>query len=376
MRRAALLGNPNTKRAQYFTQAAAQAGLPLSVLSWENWREPMEAFALDGSLLKIDPPLWDSCTLKELGSLSESYKNQLGRLAQAAEACNIRFFNHPAAIAALLDKARCKETLRCAGLPVTELLAKTRPAGCRDVFPAAMPGGQDPPVLPILEDAAQLLSLMERTGISQVFIKPVNGSGAAGVSAFRWQKRSGRMALYTCAMEHPQKGLVHTKRLRRFSLTSEILPLLGQLLGMDCVIERWYAKAQYQGYAYDLRAVVQDGQLDYLLARLSQGPITNLQLNNRPLAIEALKLPASVLDAAAGVCLKAMEAYPGLTSAGIDILLEKGSLTPRVIEMNSQGDLIYQDIYQENTIYRRQAEILKRMGGEKNEQPEPRNSGR
>ena len=49
----------------------------------------------------------------------------------------------------------------------------------------------------------------------------------------------------------------------------------------------------------------------------------------------------------------------GLRSAGIDLLLDRGSLTPRVIEMNAQGDLIYQDIYQENKIYRHQAEIIK-----------------
>ena len=44
--------------------------------------------------------------------------------------------------------------------------------------------------------------------------------------------------------------------------------------------------------------------------------------------------------------------------AGIDLLLEKGTLRPRVIEMNGQGDLIYRDIYGENRIYREQARIL------------------
>ena len=43
----------------------------------------------------------------------------------------------------------------------------------------------------------------------------------------------------------------------------------------------------------------------------------------------------------------------------MDILLEKGSLRPRVIEMNGQGDLIYQDIYDKNKIYRHQAEMMK-----------------
>ncbi len=62
------------------------------------------------------------------------------------------------------------------------------------------------------------------------------------------------------------------------------------------------------------------------------------------------------------LCNRAMDCYPQLKSAGIDILLEKGSLKPRIIEMNGQGDLIYQDIYADNLIYRRQAGIIKRIG--------------
>ena len=45
--------------------------------------------------------------------------------------------------------------------------------------------------------------------------------------------------------------------------------------------------------------------------------------------------------------------------AQIDILLERGSLRPRIIEMNGQGDLIYQDIYEKNVIYRHQAEMMR-----------------
>ena len=40
--------------------------------------------------------------------------------------------------------------------------------------------------------------------------------------------------------------------------------------------------------------------------------------------------------------------------AGMDIMLGKHNLKPRIIEMNGQGDLIYQDIYQENKIYTEQ----------------------
>ena len=211
-----------------------------------------------------------------------------------------------------------------------------------------------------ITSAECLLEQMRRCRVYQVFIKPVNGSGAAGVSAFRWQPSTGRMRLYTCAFMQSGIGLVNTKRLRCFKEPKEVTALLDLVLQLDCVVERWYAKAEYQGYSYDLRAVMQEGSLDFLLARLSKGPITNLHLNNCPLETDRLGLSASVSEHIEQLCRKAMECFPGLRSAGIDILLEKGSGNPRIIEMNAQGDLIYQDIFHENKIYRHQVEIMQR----------------
>lgn len=134
---------------------------------------------------------------------------------------------------------------------------------------------------------------------------------------------------------------------------------MEKILKLGCVVERWYAKAEYQGYSYDLRAVVQDGKMDFCLARLSEGPVTNLHLNNHPLEFKALGLSGTVAEELEELCRRGMEVFPGLRSAGIDILLEKGSLKPRIIEMNAQGDLIYQDIYGENVIYKRQAEMIR-----------------
>ncbi len=124
-------------------------------------------------------------------------------------------------------------------------------------------------------------------------------------------------------------------------------------------MERWYAKEEYQGYSYDLRAVFQEGELDFLLGRLSSGPVTNLHLNNHPVEYKELGLSEKKIDEIILLCQRCVECYPGLRSVGIDILLEKGSQVPRVIEMNSQGDLIYQDIYNKNKIYRHQAKIMK-----------------
>lgn len=341
MRQAVLLGNADTKRTDYFRQAAAQAELPFLFIDWKEFDQCLDQWKARLPqaewLLKIDPPLWNSCSLGELEHLTQDYKEKLCRLSQTAQRYPLEFLNHPLVIAQLLDKRECKRRLVQAGLAVTEMLKVQEPDGWT---------------------VERLLAAMRQKRICQVFVKPVSGSGAAGVSAFRWYPAAGRMALYTCALLHPEYGLVNTKRLRRFSGQEEVLAYLERILALDCVVERWYAKAEYEGYSYDLRAVVLDGRTEFLLGRLSKGPITNLHLNNHPMAAERLGLPAAVLEETAALCQKAAGCFPGLRSVGIDILLEKGSLRPRIIEMNAQGDLMYQDIFQENRIYRRQARMM------------------
>ncbi len=104
-----------------------------------------------------------------------------------------------------------------------------------------------------------------------------------------------------------------------------------------------------------MRVVFQFGHIAFMVARQSAGPITNLHLNNQALPVASLGLTPPILDEIGNICAQACSAFPGLSMAGVDILLEQGTLRPRIIEMNGQGDLIYQDIYGENRIYREQA---------------------
>lgn len=345
-RQIVLLGNPDTKRTIYFEHAARQTGLHVFLLKWEHLDTFMRENAGRKMLMKIDPPLWDSCRLEELNTLAEDYGKQLKGLS-GTDREQVWFFNDPGQILALLDKRGCKKKLLDAGLPVTQEVG-------------------NPDAGHLVSDAESLLELMSGRKIYQVFIKPVNGSGAAGIAAFRFQPKTGRMVLYTCALEHPADGLlVNTKRLRCFSGRSgekggQVFSLLNRILALGCIVERWYAKAEYEGYSYDLRAVVQEGRMDYLLARLSKGPITNLHLNNRPLPAPCLNLPEPVLASVEALCQRACGCFPGMNSVGMDILLERRSLTPRIIEMNGQGDLLYQDIYRDNRIYLHQAGMMKR----------------
>ena len=241
MRQAVLLGSPGTKRTIYLEKGAEAAGISVRLLDWKEfpfcggdsqeslvrgaasqeslvrgaasqeslvrrWAGCENVFlneaVWEDVFLKIDPPLWESCWLDELNILAQDYEKKLQWLAELGKKRQITFLNRPEDIRALLDKRECKRRLAEAGIPVTEELDD-------------------------VDQAELLLDAMEHHRIYQVFIKPVCGSGAAGAAAFRWQPRSGRMILYTCAMEHPETGrLVNTKRLRRFTDRKQVLSVI------------------------------------------------------------------------------------------------------------------------------------------------------
>lgn len=324
-----LIGTEGGKRKLYFEKAAAAAGIPLFFYDWKDFPFAEGIADPENSIVKIDAPEWDSCRLKELHELTGRYREQLSRLCQIPFKA---FLNHPNDIAEALDKRKCKERLAENGIPVTKMYDAT--FSCRE----------------------SLLDFMRENRVHQVFIKPMRGSGAAGVTALRFSPARGRMVLYTCAALD-RGEIVNTKRLYRLE-GEEAELFLDKLSELDCIVEKWYRKATFQEYCYDLRVVVQDNRIDYILPRLSRGPITNLHLNNHSMEFEQLNLDRAVVENISEICIRAAGCYPGLKSIGMDVLLEKESLKPYMIEMNAQGDLLHKDVYHENRIYQRQIEIM------------------
>ena len=362
-----LIGAHGGKRRLYFERAAGEAGIPVAFLDWrellrrEREEDPCldlrRAAGLQGGLerqgepesgeesgrrqgeedlrrwaVKIDAPEWESSRLDDLGKLTDRYMEWLNRLSGLPAGA---FLNHPADIGEVLDKRRCKERLAQKGVPVT------------DMYRESFSGSEE------------LLAFMRERRVGQLFVKPVRGSGAAGVAALRFSPGHGKLAVYTCAVL--EKGeIFNTKRMRRLE-GREGEAFLDSLLKLDCVVERWYGKDTFQGYCYDLRVILQGGRIDYILPRLSRGPITNLHLNNRSVEFADLSLDQRTVERISEACLRAGGCYPRLKSVGMDVLLEQGSRNPRIIEMNGQGDLLHRDVYGENRIYRRQIGILAKM---------------
>ena len=328
----ALIGDKNSKRTKYFLKAADTLKIPVSLVEWNHINQLFDNSKLQRAAIKIDPPSYDLYGLTDVKKQMDRYQEQLERLA-CLEQMGVNFLNTPQAIWNVLDKRSCKAKMHTAGVPVTRVLAEQ------------------------VESAEQLLEQMRKQHCHSVFLKPVLFSGAAGVTAFRFQERSGKMQAYTsCKLVQGQ--LVNTKKLYCMEDRDAIMELFSHLLKSDIMAERWHPKAAYQGKSYDLRVVYQFGHIAHVVVRTANGPITNLHLNNQAMELSKLPLDNKKMQEIEAVCGQAVAAIPGLTAAGIDILLDKNTGKPYIIEINGQGDLIYQDIYNDNRIYQEQAERL------------------
>lgn len=329
-----LIGQSGSKRQQYFAKACQEEGLPLTFFDIDTQWEQGLAALRSGDRLKIDPPKWTDSRLAELPQLIDRYYQKLDTLSRRSKEQGFSFLNTPAAIGDTLDKRGCKLRLMAAGIATT-------------------------PLLPFSGDSfAELVAYLREQRIGQAFIKPNFGSGAAGVLALKIHPQRDSYMAQTAMLEKDGEYF-NTKKVRALTDSEAIRKMVDFLLKGGALVEQWVPKAAQNGVAYDLRVLYQFGRVDFIQPRGARGgAITNLHLNNLPLSLTDVALPAEQTAAITKLCGQASALFAGLNVAGFDILLTKTG-KPMIIEINAQGDLLYQDIYAENQIYRRQAQWLK-----------------
>lgn len=320
-----LIGEKETKRTYFLQKAAKKAGITLELLEWETLEEKIKQGYCKGAVIKIDPLSYQTIHLQKAKTILDKYLMYLKMLQKESAI----FLNSPKVIADLLDKKRCKKVLQESGIAVTKMIPQH------------------------ISNIEELCYVMQQQNLYSVFIKPCCFSGAAGIVAFRMHPKSKKMTAYTsCYFENGQ--LCNSKKLRMLQETKEMTALVNAVLHFDCIVEQWVPKADYQGASFDLRVVYQFQKISYIVVRAAKGPITNLHLNNHAIPFSELALSDKTVEEINELCHQTAALFPGLQMAGMDIMLGKHNLKPRIIEMNGQGDLIYQDIYQENKIYTEQ----------------------
>lgn len=329
-----LMGQEDTKRTLYFQKAAEDLKkdvrfIPLSKKGIEEVYK-LSMLYPDELVIKIDPLSYGESEVSKLPQLIEEYE----RLLIALESIpNLYFLNKPRAILDTLDKLVCKKRLVDKGVKITPFYDVT------------------------VKNISQLRSIVKEKKAYQLFIKVNNGSGAAGIVAYKHHPRMKEEKIFT-ALKYERGKIYNTKVLRQVTNQREIEQILNKLLEQEVIIERWMPKARHNDLFYDLRVVWQFGKIEKIIARQSAGPITNLHLNNQALQIEKLELSQKLIEQIEETCKEAMQLFPGLNMAGIDILVSPDEKQIRIIEINGQGDLIYADIYKDNQIYRKQIERM------------------
>jgi len=330
-----LIGEKDSRRTEYFLNAAKEVDLKIVFVEWpsiDEWRS-FDLSSFEGEFIKIDPPPMGNISVEEIDTWANEYVAFLNRFKDY----NMKMLNNVDSLINVLDKLRCKQILQAAGIAVTSLIEMSdRRVSCLN----------------------ELKSLMLEKKIYSIFIKSRYGSGASGILAYKINPKNFAEFLYTSSIM--KNGCIYnTKKLRKLTEKSEIELIANALLQKECAIEEWMPKAKNNGKFYDLRVVFQFGAVEHIVVRQSEGCITNLHLNNDALPINELQLDKQVLNNIEALCKNALALFPGLNIAGVDILLEKDTLNPYIIEINGQGDLIYNDIFQENRIYKAQIEYVK-----------------
>ena len=325
-----VVSNSLSKRIEYFVEAGKHLQTEVCFMTYEELFSCLPL--LRQAVIKLEPCVSDETNFLKYALLNQAYKETLQRLGEMRLSDDVCFLNTPHALLRALDKKETKQVLMDRGLKVT-------------------------PMLPSPRSFDELRELLTGCGRG-CFLKPRYGSGAGGVMAVRYQPNRNKWVVYTTLQQ--VDGVIHnTKRIHRLSTEKEMIPLAEAVMQTEAILEEWIPKEQLQGENYDLRVVCRESEIDYIVVRCSKGSITNLHLNNKAHWWNELSLPEVVRQQIYFQCQEAVQSLD-LQYAGVDVLIERGTDIPYIIEVNGQGDHVYQDMFAHNSIYIQQIKNIKK----------------
>lgn len=326
MNKILLLGEDN-KRYFYLKKAGDFYNTTINLLKWDD-------FSLDKikGKVKIDPPLYRDKNIEEHNKSLKIYRKRLIELSKLQD---IYFLNSPKNILELLDKKLSKEKLNRIGVSVT-------------------------PILNIkFDNFNELYEKLKELNCKRVFLKPRYGSGAMGIIAMQVNFKLEDIIFYT-TLDYKNNELINTKniiKIQGFKKCETLFNILFNSLEKEIIVEKWIIKDKFMNQNYDLRVLYDNKEIIHIIGRASQGPITNLHLNNGKFDYKKLNLSEDILLELEKIGNSIYKIFPDLKVVGVDILI-----TPKkelfVIELNGQGDQLYSDMYNENKIYKKQIKEL------------------
>lgn len=356
------LGNPENRRCHFFLQAAKQEGFPLPVIlpyetilknqvNWKSLLSTIDIVRLDSpgenshvaqGLLKLGAQHPDNKfivppnTTLPKGSLIGLRQQHLGFLSllNVVEKAlvsfpNIRLINSLDNIRLCFDKQQCHAHFKKKGIST-------------------------PSALYHIKGYEELRTKMAQKSWTRVFVKPLHGSSASGVVAFRIQGK--HVQAITSVEMQQQNGnlyLFNSLRLRHYKTEKEIALLIDQLAKEEILVEQWIPKASLGDAVFDLRMIVINGQCQHTVVRQSQSPLTNLHLGNQRGSLEQLKekMGGNTWQTVQQLTVQAAATLPAHQYACLDVLVKADFEQAYILEANAFGDLLPKVHYQGRDTY-------------------------
>jgi hypothetical protein len=241
------------------------------------------------------------------------FADLLQSLARALPAA--RWLNAPGDILRMCDKWRCQQALEAADVDT-------------------------PLPLGLIEGYDDLQARLDATGHDRVFVKARHGSSAAGVVAYRRHRDGRAMACTTAEVRHVEgrTRLFNRLDVQRYTHADGIAPLIDALARQGAYVEAWVAKPRastVHAEHFDLRVLASSGEARQRVARLSDGPMTNLHLGNRRDRVERL-LDAAAIARVERAVRTASAAFADSRCIGFDLIPLRDRCM--FLEANAFGD--------------------------------------
>jgi len=337
-----LIANLENRRAEFFRSAVADAGLPEpACVAWsEILQDPACLERLrDCSRVRIDSCGENAAVIDALihrGGGPEKSQLQFGEIGFMAEAhrgfCSVLdeiasfdlpLTNTPADIQVMFDKWASHQRFEAGHVPrpATRFLNGT---------------------------VAAFRQMMMAEGLHRVFLKPLHGSSASGVCAYRCKvsnegelEREQLIAPIELQDRAGEVRLFNSLRIRSYTDPHDIERILERLLPHGMVCETWLRKAWLDEKAFDLRIVTIAGEARHLVVRQSRHAMTNLHLGNERGDVQSLHntFGDDTVAACGQVAEQAAACFSDSLVTGVDV-----TLTQRreifVLEINAFGDLL------------------------------------
>lgn len=200
-----------------------------------------------------------------------------------------------------------------------------------------------PPAIYSIQNYEDLRAKMQEKAWNRVFIKPIHGSSASGVIAYRIKgQKEQAISSIELVQEQGETKLFNSLKIRTYNNCQDIAYLVNTLAKEGLIVEQWLPKASLEGGVFDLRMLVINGKVQHTVVRQSQSPMTNLHLGNQRATLTEVKtlLGESKWQQVCTMAEKASSCLSNTFYVGLDVMLSSTLKKIAILEANAFGDLL------------------------------------